>query len=548
MTSEIGVRHYPGESPLSKINIVREREVDLVEAIVPLDLISTEDVPVDQDHVKNICASIQKEEAGGKKNGQLTPLLLGEINGSSSLCILDGFHRTVAMKDMGKKEVFATVRLNCTKEEALDLRIISAVSHKSVNFARTVEWSQQAWDLSPWAGKVKLTKAFDLRFSDRKPRIDLGEDEIGKIKEWIDDKCRMWGIHGPTLHQYMTIAQNSDPQLVKTVRFSPGGSGGLKVLTVNHMREISRFLPGNYDSQKIAAEVILHNELRVTDARKLVEAMSSAETRADAIRIANGESWKEVGGRPSKDKPVEENNLSGEIARLREELFLAEERLALLFVNRLKTESERLKAHQAKEEDIPSIKKETLTLPYQLRATFILLRKYNLPVADLAKVLGQTGEVIVERLNRISDLVGPTAAVPNVRRVEVKVDHPIKKDLPKTPVLAVPIVNRENHQPDVDGSAATQQKAGVIFKGNSVSEKAVGVAQGASTPESSRKPEDFKVNGKISSLAGGDSGVILGTKELNGVQCVTMEVTRGRGRFISTIPINKFDISYKLEN
>jgi hypothetical protein len=435
LSKEVGVGLYSRESLRSKIRIVRERERDLLEAYVPLGLIHSEDVPVDRDHVLNLAASIKKEEEGGKKNGQLSPLLLGEIEGLGFFRILDGFHRCDALKELGKEEAFATVKLNCTEQDALDLRIVSAVSHKSVNFSRTVDWSRQAWDLSLYSKKLRLTEAFDLRFSEKRAKSGITKEEVSEIRKWIDDKCKRWDIHAPTLHKYLMIAEIADPQLVKSVRFQVGGSGGLKALTVNHLKEISMALPGNYEFQQIVSGVVLRDELRVPGARELAKAVSKAKTKEEALRIANSGSWKETGGSRMQTSSVEKRKKeSGEIIKLRDELFLAEERIAELLMVNAGIRREKVETRKT-EEAMRIIRRVSLNLPFQQRTLFILLKDYDLSMENIAKILQRKERDIIEDVYGLWEAVKKSSPMdaPNLKMTEaIKQPKLILKNQPSS--------------------------------------------------------------------------------------------------------------------
>src|SRR3989344_4490382 len=157
---------YRHTKPFEQVTIVNKREGGLVEAYVPISLIYTQDVPVDASHVQELADSIAKEAKSrpGLRTGQLSPVLLAEVEEFDQLPIIDGFHRVPALKLLGSQEVYATIRPESSWEEIVDLRILAATTHRAVRFSRLVEWIEEAWQYSPWSEKIKAAQAFQLRF------------------------------------------------------------------------------------------------------------------------------------------------------------------------------------------------------------------------------------------------------------------------------------------------------------------------------------------------------------------------------------------------
>lgn len=384
LNSQESLLNLPG------VRIVGRRENGLVEAFVPLRLIHSEAVPVDLQHVRDLIASMQKEEAGGKSNGQLSPLLLGEVQGSNGFYLLDGFHRNAALKTLGKTEAFTTIRLGCTMEDIVDLRIISAVSHKTVKFTRIIEWAQDAWNLSPWHDKIKLTQAFFLRFARGMTgaRIGLDKEEAEKVKKWVDKKTKEWGINAPTLYQHLLTAQIADPDLLKSVRLRSGGTQKLEFLTPNHLAVIARLLPNRYELQQLVAEEIVRSQLHVSQGKKLAIAVSQANTAEEAKRIIKKGSWATeymVNMFPGKKRESE----SVQMRRLSYDLCVAEERIATLLVDAARLRREIISEQKPEPGVVEIVKRAIPILPSKLRTPFILHIKYGFSPKDIAKIVGE---------------------------------------------------------------------------------------------------------------------------------------------------------------
>ena len=169
----------------SEIDVRSEREGGLVEAMVPVELIDQTEVPVDDGHVQDLVVSMLTEEAKGTMNGQLTPVLLAQVIGKERLSIIDGFHRSAATERRGSPTVYGTIMPPMSEDEVMDLRILTATSHKSVSFARMYEWVSNSWTKTPWAERVTAAQAFNLA-SNKKMNgryIGVSPEEVVAIRE-----------------------------------------------------------------------------------------------------------------------------------------------------------------------------------------------------------------------------------------------------------------------------------------------------------------------------------------------------------------------------
>lgn len=111
---------------LRQLTILGERE-GLIEAYVPLTLIDTNEVPVNQMHVGDLARSMRLEASKtGLGTGQLVPVLLAHLSGLLLLSIIDGYHRVSARVLNGENDVYSTIKPDCTPDDVTDTRILSA--------------------------------------------------------------------------------------------------------------------------------------------------------------------------------------------------------------------------------------------------------------------------------------------------------------------------------------------------------------------------------------------------------------------------------------
>lgn len=565
---------------LSRITVLRERERDLIDALVPFDLIRSEGVPVDWSHVRNLQESIRKEKAGGKESGQLSSLLCGHVNGSMVFDIIDGFHRFEALKELGEKGVITTIKFNCAEENILDLRILAAVSHKSVNFARTIEWSQKAWDLSPWSKKLKITQAFDLRFSERKLKFGLSDSEVEEIRKWIDDKCKAWGVHAPTLRQYLVIAETADPQLIKSVRFRAGGSERIGSLSVVHLKEIAKALSNNFEFQNIVARKVLEKQLHVRKAKELARAISHVKTAEEAMGIIEKILQKTNEPHVSTASSEKKEKESTQIEKLKEELFAAETRIARFFLNSMVNREDIIKNQASDEKAMRIIKKAVLDLPSKFRTAFILQKIYNLSVPDIAKVSKKTENDVLgliqnirEIIKKIDPLTESTLFAENklqpVNKQRISEESTVIKVSPEQKVVFdrnAKTVGRTTMKvvEELKPAKVKNVSSNKIYKDDSIGhtvdgkpvvEKVVPIVKPVkdndkgdvkkephSVEHLERKPEDFNKGGRIVRRKDGVLGVINGVGKIDEKYYVSIRVDG----INSKIPIIQFDNTYSL--
>lgn len=318
-----------------QITILAQREGKFTDALVSISLIYREDVPVDKIHVEELAVSMRRE-GEVKRSGQLSPVLLACVPDFPQLPILDGFHRVAALNQNGQTEVFSTIRPTSNWEEVIDLRILSAETHRSIRFSRLVEWVEDGWNRSQWADRVKVNQAFALRYAKSMTgeRIGLSPDEAQDIRDWVDRKCEQWHMKPGTLYQHLLTAQSAAPDLVKDARERKGGSS-LEAITPQHLKEISLTLPYKHDLQRIVARVAMGQTLTVRMTRALSVAVARARSTEEAEKIIDAGRWKAVEPVPTPVYRLPVTEIGKEIVidpELIEKLFEAELKIAELTI------------------------------------------------------------------------------------------------------------------------------------------------------------------------------------------------------------------------
>lgn len=284
-----------GNNLLDNVRIITERESGLVEAYVPMHLINREEVAVDQEHANELAHSIKKESSKNGNIGQLTPVLLAQVEGSDQFYILDGFHRCSALNALGKEEIYATIKTDCTFEDVIDIRIVSAKSHKSVKFSRIVEWVEQAWDETEWSDRVGLSLAFQLAFLKTATggRAGLDKEEAESIRQWVQEKCQQWEVSPNRVQGFLRTAQHADPKLVKSTRERKSGHK-LEAVTPDHLKEIARLLPDDYPLQNRIAETAIKHALTIPQTSALSLAISKAKNEETIDEYIESKIWERM--------------------------------------------------------------------------------------------------------------------------------------------------------------------------------------------------------------------------------------------------------------
>jgi len=281
-----------GEALLSRVDVVNERDGGLIEAMVPIDLIDRSEVAVNEFHVSELSESMAKETENGIVNGQLTPVLLGQVPGKDTFSIIDGFHRDAAIKRLKRDKIFSTIRLNTSLEEIDDLRILTANSHSSVAFSRIVDWVGVAWERTPWSATVSAAQAFSLANNKAMTggRIGLTEESAAAIRAWALDKCTRWRIAPGTIYQNMATAQLADPELVAAARQRDSGHR-LDELTPVHLKYIARAYPNKFREQQNVATIATENNLTVQETKHVLDILGGVEHDEAVSEILELTDW-----------------------------------------------------------------------------------------------------------------------------------------------------------------------------------------------------------------------------------------------------------------
>ena len=207
-------------------------------------------VAVDIVHVKELSDSIMKK-------GQLAPVIVREETNE----VIDGFHRVEAMKELGFDHVDC-VTTPCDDEEFWDFRIVQAALHKSVTFARAVDWVDQVFKLSPWTEKYK--SGFSL----------FQQAERGKapkeIEDWAMTKAKTWGLAIGTIKQWMYTKQVLEPSLLQEAKDND------IIIPTNTYVEVATKLPTKPELHKLLVEKATKETLSTMQIRAVAQALNRA--------------------------------------------------------------------------------------------------------------------------------------------------------------------------------------------------------------------------------------------------------------------------------
>lgn len=282
------------EGLLAQVQVLEAREGGLIEALVPTELIDHEEVPVDNVHVQEIVASMQKESRTRGGTGQHTPTFIGEVAGLPKFLIIDGFHRDSAVVQLDLPTVRSTIRLNSTMEDIIDLRIEAANMHASVGFARSVEWIEDAWRRTEWAKRgISALQAFGLTKSVRMgPLLGLSDDEVVSIQLWAVKKCEQWRMPHTTVYNHLNTAAQAAPELISRTRLRGSSDEGSVTITPGQLAIISSHLVADYDRQLLAVNIVGGLGLRGGVVKTIVEKIKGARTLEEAKEIAETTDWK----------------------------------------------------------------------------------------------------------------------------------------------------------------------------------------------------------------------------------------------------------------
>ncbi len=242
------------ESPLiQQSEVIGIREGGIVDCWVPTELIDHEEVPVKEEWARSLANEMHDiaESHGG--SGQLSPVVMGLIEGEDQLKIMDGFHRDAALKINGEKRVYSAVQL--TDWDGLyDVRIFTAKDHAHVRFSRVVQWIREVWDFSDLADKMSIEQAVLLyRFETDGSKLGIDPEDVSAAKAWVARKEEQWDMAAMTIHSHLKIAETVDPKLIHSTR-EKKKSVKLEAPTQAIIKVFSEHLPNDFELQNLVME------------------------------------------------------------------------------------------------------------------------------------------------------------------------------------------------------------------------------------------------------------------------------------------------------
>ncbi len=308
-TSELDTapeRHAPPQHAhfglLSQVEVIGIREGGLVDCWVPTELIDHEEVPVKEEWVDSLAADMRaiNERDGG--SGQLTPIILGEIEGEETLKIIDGFHRDASLKRNGEERIYATIK-QTDWDELFDLRIFTAKDHAHVRFSRVVSWIREVWALTEMSEQLSVEQAVLLyRFKTDGSKLGLDADVVAEAKAWAERKEQQWQMKAMTIHSHLKIAEHVDPALVHSTREKKDGKT-LDAPTQAIIKIFSEELPDNFPMQNLVMSAAMQRNLTGPKVKALCKSVGGYETveaAAAFISDINWDTWEPAYGETTK--------------------------------------------------------------------------------------------------------------------------------------------------------------------------------------------------------------------------------------------------------
>lgn len=251
----------PSSDLSRRVEIIGERDGGLIDCWVPTELIDHEEVPVKEEWALSLALQMQEMSKAGGGTGQLSPILLGLIEGENTLKIADGFHRDAALELNDEPMRYATIKL--TDWDGLyDVRIFTAKDHAHVRFSRVVQWIREIWQRTGQSDVMTVEQAVLLyQFDTDGSRLGLEPDAVAAAKAWIARKEEQWQMAAMTIHGHLKIAEHVDPQLVHSTREKRGGHA-LEAPTVAILKIFSNYLPNRFDLQNLVMDIAMQRNLR----------------------------------------------------------------------------------------------------------------------------------------------------------------------------------------------------------------------------------------------------------------------------------------------
>jgi DNA-directed RNA polymerase specialized sigma24 family protein len=288
----------PSDSLVYRAELTGRHE-SYVEGFVPIELIYSGDVPVDEGHVEELGVSMEIEADKKGGDGQISRVVLGEVRGEPYFPIIDGFHRTEWRRENNFAVVRSSIRLDSTWEDVWDLRITTATTHKAVKFSRIVDWIDKIWQLSPWHEQLNAYQAFNLA-----ARVSVGEktlrqhgisqEDVEGIKEWATTKSQKWDLAVNTITSHLYTASKVDSALVAEAREGKGGYTQEHFLTPQHLSVFARTLPMRYELQHIVADAVKEQALSTNETKILAQIAGRAGNAEAVLEIIKAGEWREL--------------------------------------------------------------------------------------------------------------------------------------------------------------------------------------------------------------------------------------------------------------
>lgn len=280
------------------VEIIGHREGGYIDCWVPMGLIDNEEVPVKEDWARSLADNMKRaaERVGG--TGQDTPITLGLLEGQTTLKIIDGFHRSAALKLRGELRVYATVK-HTDLDGLFDDRIFTAKDHAHVRFSRVVQWIREIWGHTDLSEKMTVEQAVLLyRYDTDGSKLGLDSKDVTLAKAWVQKKEKQWNMQSMTIHSHLKIAEAVDPQLVHSTREKKDGKV-LDAPTQSIIKIFSEHLPNDFPKQNLIMQVAMEHNLKGPEVTALCMAIKECPNIREAeatIGAIDWEVWEPVYG------------------------------------------------------------------------------------------------------------------------------------------------------------------------------------------------------------------------------------------------------------
>lgn len=274
LSEELDILNKPISDALSRRLIEHGERRSLI-GTVPLSRVVTDHSLIDEHHVEELANSMRSSD-----RGQISPTTMrariDEETNEVLFDVVDGFHRTEALRRIGADTIKVSAMYSCSDEELYDLRILAAQSVQSVQYARIATWMKLAFDSTPWAAKgMDVTHAFGITLNDTKrpQKVDFSSQEVEEMKDWVKGTANRWSRGLAQTYQTLKLVDEADPSLVEQVRTQGGGKDRKAVVTPTLLKLTVESFPGaeNYDTQNAVMDVILDKRFYVPQARAFID-------------------------------------------------------------------------------------------------------------------------------------------------------------------------------------------------------------------------------------------------------------------------------------